>query len=262
MPGSMMQPDLSGVTATGGTRAAALARWQDNGWPGPRVEAWRYTSLAKLSDLEIAPVASLAGSASGPGMAAATGIAAHVIRFENGVVDPAGLTGLPGGVTIGDLGSDEAATARLAELAPQLQIPLLVNGDISDRDGALQALEASGAAGVMVGRGAMGQPWIFAKLLGEAVPTPQQRLLVMARHLALLHEFYGCEPGSRIARKHMQAYLRRWGAEHLLASFMCIDTGAEQLAWLSQHSQYLLSIADAASADTDNSVRTAGKKAA
>ena len=100
MPGSMMQPDLSGVTATGGTRAAALARWQDNGWPGPRVEAWRYTSLAKLSDLEIAPVASLAGSASGPGMAAATGIAAHVIRFENGVVDPAGLTGLPGGVTV------------------------------------------------------------------------------------------------------------------------------------------------------------------
>jgi tRNA-dihydrouridine synthase B len=156
----------------------------------------------------------------------------------------------------------DADPARLAELAPQLQIPLLVNGDISDRDGALQALEASGAAGVMVGRGAMGQPWIFAKLLGEAVPTPQQRLLVMARHLALLHEFYGCEPGSRIARKHMQAYLRRWGAEHLLASFMCIDTGAEQLAWLSQHSQYLLSIADAASADTDNSVRTAGKKAA
>ena len=101
MPGSMMQPDLSGVTATGGTRAAALARWQDNGWPGPRVEAWRYTSLAKLSDIEIAPVASLAGSASGPGMAAATGIAAHVIRFENGVVDPAGLTGLPGGVTVG-----------------------------------------------------------------------------------------------------------------------------------------------------------------
>ena len=70
MPGSMMQPDLSGVTATGGTRAAALARWQDNGWPGPRVEAWRYTSLAKLSDLEIAPLASLARSASGPGMAA------------------------------------------------------------------------------------------------------------------------------------------------------------------------------------------------
>ena len=52
-------------------------------------------------------------------MAAATGIGAHVIRFENGVVDPAGLTGLPGGVTVGDLGSDETATARLAELAPK-----------------------------------------------------------------------------------------------------------------------------------------------
>ena len=144
MPGSMMQPDLSGVTATGGTRAAALARWQDNGWPGPRVEAWRYTSLAKLSDLEIAPVASLAGSASGPGMAAATGIGAHVIRFENGVVDPAGLTGLPGGVTVGDLGSDEAATARLAELAPKghpvsdLSIAVMNGGLVIDVEGTVE----------------------------------------------------------------------------------------------------------------------------
>ncbi|MED5352185.1 MAG: SufD family Fe-S cluster assembly protein, partial [Pseudomonadota bacterium] len=141
MPGSMMQPDLSSVTTTGAARAAALTRWQDNGWPGPRVEAWRYTSLARLSDLKIAPVASLAGSVSGPGLAAAAGIGAHVIRFENGVVDPAGLTGLPGGVSISELGSDEAATARLDELAPKghpvsdLSLAVMNGGLVIDVEG-------------------------------------------------------------------------------------------------------------------------------
>ena len=52
MPGSMMQPDMSVVANGRGVRADALARWQDGGWPGSRVEAWRYTridSLAKIN---------------------------------------------------------------------------------------------------------------------------------------------------------------------------------------------------------------------
>ena len=118
MPESMMQPDLSAVKAAGGVRAAALARWQDRGWPGPRVEAWRYTSLDRLDTLALVPATGLAGGASGPGANAAASIKAHVIRFENGVVDPAGLSGLPAGVTVTSLDGDEAAMQRLAELAP------------------------------------------------------------------------------------------------------------------------------------------------
>ena len=119
MPELMMQPDLSAVTANGGVRGAALARWQENGWPGPRAEAWRYTSLERLSDVDLAPATGLAGGLAGPGAAAAAGINAHVIRFENGVVDPAGMLSLPGGVSVAALAGDEAAMARLADLLRQ-----------------------------------------------------------------------------------------------------------------------------------------------
>ena len=62
----------------------------------------------------------------------------------------------------------------------------------------------------------------------------------MRRHLIMLHEFYGSEPGARIARKHMQAYMKRWRAEQLIPSFMAIEEAAGQLIWLERHSEYLL----------------------
>ena len=65
-------------------------------------------------------------------------------------------------------------------------------------------MSASGADGVMIGRGAMGQPWIFAQLLGQPLPNLAERLDVIGRHLQMMHEFYGDEAGARIARKHMQ----------------------------------------------------------
>ena len=55
MPGSMMQPDLQGVAPVQGSRALALARWQERGWPGPKEEAWRFTRLASLDKLSLRP---------------------------------------------------------------------------------------------------------------------------------------------------------------------------------------------------------------
>ena len=144
MPGSMMQPDLSAVTASGGVRGAALARWQETGWPGPRAEAWRYTSLACLSDVDLAPATELAGGLAGHGAAAAAGINAHVIRFENGVVDPAGMSGLPSTVSVATLDGDEAAMARLADLAPaghpvsDLSLAVMNGGIVMDVAGAVE----------------------------------------------------------------------------------------------------------------------------
>lgn len=138
MPESMMLPDLSGVTAEGGVRAAALARWQEQGWPGHRAEAWRFTRLDRLANLQLAPATGLAGTASGPADAAASRIGAHVIRFVNGVVDPAGLSGLADGVSVADLASDEAALSRLADLAPaghpvsDLSLAVLSGGILMD----------------------------------------------------------------------------------------------------------------------------------
>ena len=50
MLGSMMQPDLSAVIGDTGVRADALARWQESSWPGPRVEAWRFTRVDQLAE--------------------------------------------------------------------------------------------------------------------------------------------------------------------------------------------------------------------
>lgn len=172
MPVSTMQPDLSAVTATGGVRAAALARWQECGWPGPRVEAWRYTSLARLSDVDLSPATSLAGTASGPAATAATSIHAHVIRFENGVVDPAGMSGLPKGVVVSALDSDEAAMTRLAELAPEgnpvsdLSLAVMNGGIVIDVTGTVEtplmlAFEGDDA-------GASAHPAILVRLAADA----------------------------------------------------------------------------------------------
>lgn len=114
----------------------------------------------------------------------------------------------------------------------RLTIPLLVNGDIEDLTGALLALGQTSADGVMIGRGAIGQPWIFQVLAGGELPTVSERLVVMTEHLEHMHQFYGLQQGVRIARKHIQAYLQNLGVAELIPGFMRLDTAFEQLTWL------------------------------
>ena len=114
----------------------------------------------------------------------------------------------------------------------RLTIPLLVNGDIEDLTGALSALGQTSADGVMIGRGAIGQPWIFPVLAGGELPTVSERLIVMTEHLEHMHQFYGLQQGVRIARKHIQAYLQNLGVAELIPGFMRLDTAFEQLTWL------------------------------
>ena len=94
-----------------------------------------------------------------------------------------------------------------------IPVPVVVNGDIVDAESAETALEQSGAAAVMLGRGAQGRPWrvgqIGAILAGE---TPQEApkaaeliALIRAHYEEMLIE-YGTEVGSRAARKHLDWY--------------------------------------------------------
>ena len=131
------------------------------------------------------------------------------------------------------------------QLAKQkLNIPLLVNGDIDSLASAQKAREVSGADGVMIGRGAIGQPWIFSELVGMPLPNRQQQLQIMLRHLKLMHEFYGPEQGMRIARKHIEAYLGRLGASYLCRGFMSLDSADAQVVWLSLQSNGALAFAN------------------
>ena len=122
--------------------------------------------------------------------------------------------------------------APVAEARRALSIPVLVNGDIEDAQSAAQALRNSYADGLMIGRGAIGQPWIFQVLAGGEEPSVAQRLHIMCEHLDHMHKFYGLQQGVRIARKHVQAYLRRLNAAALIADFMRLDTAFAQLTWL------------------------------
>ncbi len=118
MPALMMQPDLSNVVVSGPVRTAALTAWQQQGWPGPRVESWRFTKLDRLAAREITPASSLSTTTAGVGLAMAAGMGAHAIQIVNGVIDPASLEGLPESVTAGILSDDQGAQDAMMALAP------------------------------------------------------------------------------------------------------------------------------------------------
>ncbi|MGB0661776.1 MAG: tRNA dihydrouridine synthase DusB [Mangrovicoccus sp.] len=108
----------------------------------------------------------------------------------------------------------QADWAAIAPVVEAVTIPVIANGDITSTHSARQALAQSGAAGVMIGRGAQGRPWILAQiaheLYGQPAPQiPQNSALVamVQDHHAQMIEFYGDYLGLRVARKHLGWYM-------------------------------------------------------
>lgn len=100
-----------------------------------------------------------------------------------------------------------------SELKQTLSIPIIVNGDIVSAKKAKTVLDQSRADGIMVGRAALGNPWLFRQIdryinHNEIIAEPGLEELhqTISKHIHALHEFYGEHLGVRIARKHLSWY--------------------------------------------------------
>ena len=103
----------------------------------------------------------------------------------------------------------------IAKVKQAVKVPVIANGDVRTCQDLQKILEVTGADGVMIGRGAQGNPWIFKRLThylrtGEILPQPtmQERAEVIIRHLDLLLKYKGDYIGPREMRKHATWYTR------------------------------------------------------
>lgn len=103
--------------------------------------------------------------------------------------------------------------AAIREVVHAVSVPVIANGDIVDTSTAKAAMQASGAAGVMIGRGAQGRPWALAQIAANVfdepmpcVPSGPALADLVARHYDAILGFYGRDLGLKTARKHLGWY--------------------------------------------------------
>lgn len=124
------------------------------------------------------------------------------------------------GRTVEQAYSGTADWDAIATLVDHVDIPVLGNGDIWEAKDAVRMVEQTGAAGVVVGRGCLGRPWLFRDLAAAFSGTPTTTVLptlgevrtIMRRHAELLCEHMGEERGCKEFRKHVSWYLKGFRA--------------------------------------------------
>jgi tRNA-dihydrouridine synthase B len=123
------------------------------------------------------------------------------------------------------------------EIKAKVGIPIIANGDITTPEKAAEILKTYNVDGIMIGRAAQGNPWIFREInhylnTGEKLGLPDVKEIckVLIKHVSNLHEFYGEYQGVRIARKHIGWYCKQQNnANKFRAVVNQIESANEQL---------------------------------
>ncbi len=132
----------------------------------------------------------------------------------------------------------EAEYDTVARIKSALDMTVIANGDIDSPGKAQAVLASSGADGLMIGRAAQGNPWIFRQIdyflkhrLQLATPDTNEVSRILKLHLQNLYSFYGEYMGVRIARKHISWYCKNMdGAESFRSRINRVEEPEEQLA--------------------------------
>lgn len=118
----------------------------------------------------------------------------------------------------------------ISEVKSAIKIPVIGNGDIRTRPDADRLVSETGCDGIMIGRAAVGNPWIFGRILGtiDAEPTPAERRDAALRHMDMLCELLG----ERMAVFNMRTILPWYGKgirgiRHLMQQCHKISSAAE-----------------------------------
>lgn len=108
----------------------------------------------------------------------------------------------------------KADWAAIRGVVDAVDIPVIANGDIINTATARVALAQSGAAGVMIGRGVQGQPWLLAQVAHDlhgtpapVIPQGMDFVEMVLEHYDAMLRFYGTKLGLRVARKHLGWYM-------------------------------------------------------
>lgn len=124
---------------------------------------------------------------------------------------------------------------KIAELKRNVDIPVFANGDVVSIETAVQCLEESGADGIAVGRGALGDPTLIGRIekyINEGVylpvPTLEEKVRMMKKHLSKEVEFRGEDVGVKFVRKFYPYYINGFcGASRLRGELVLMNNYKE-----------------------------------
>jgi tRNA-dihydrouridine synthase B len=119
--------------------------------------------------------------------------------------------------------ADWEAITRVVESAA---IPVIGNGDVQSVEDIVQMKQRTGCCAVMVGRGAVGNPWLFQKRDRRRVPL-DEKIQVVLQHFSMMEGFYGPQLAPILMRKHLSKYFAEQpGVRELRGALVRLESGA------------------------------------